>query len=510
MTQSNAITNKSRMIKNTAFLYLRMIITIVIGLYASRVVLDVLGESDFGIFSLVGGIVIVLSFLNSGMLQASQRFISYALGKDDDDLLNKTFWASWYAHAILALAIIAIAEIFGVYIVNEVLSIPASKLYAANIVYQCSVMTCAVSVLSVPYNSTIIAHEHMGVFAHISILEAVLKLLIIYLLLVISFDKLILYAILMFVVQSLIRLCYTIYCKARFSECSSRRVFDRGITMRIMSFAGWSFLGNFGITLKDQGMNMLYNIFFQSTIVNAARGIATQVNGIISTFATNITMAINPQIIKNFSSGNIEASMSITYLGCRISFYMLTMIVLPFILNVDYILHLWLANVPENTDLFLYFILAFSLVYSLSQPITVGIQATGKVKDFQIWIFVLMMLELLTCYVVLRITGSLLASLFPTVIFAILAAAARIIILKRLTPSYQITTYLSDVILRCTVVLALSYAASRYIHQMVDYDNLWLFLAECGMIVMAVLCITLAFGFKTTEYRQIARLIRKR
>lgn len=264
MTQQK--NNKERVIFNTLFLYLRMIVTIAVGLYASRIVLNVLGESDFGIFSLVGGVVVILSFLNSGMLQASQRFLSYSLGKSDFQDVCRTFWATWYAHVFLAFVIVIIGELAGLYVVNYVLSIPADRMVAANWVYQCSLFTCAVSVLSVPYNSAIIAHERMDFFAYASILEAVLKLLIIYLLLVVSYDKLILYALLMLSVQVFVRFLYTVYCKRHFEECNSGRTYDKAVTKEILSFAGWSLLGNFGITCRDQVTNIIFNVFFHSPV----------------------------------------------------------------------------------------------------------------------------------------------------------------------------------------------------------------------------------------------------
>ena len=501
MTQQS--NHKERVLFNTLFLYARMIVTIAVGLYASRVVLNVLGKSDFGIFSLVGGVVVILSFLNSGMLQASQRFLSYSLGKGNEADVCKTFWATWYAHVLLALAIVVIGEIVGLFVVNEVLSIPTDRLEAANWVYQCSLFTCAVSVLSVPYNSAIIAHERMDFFAYISILEAVLKLLIIYLLLVVSYDKLILYAILMLSVQTLIRFIYTIYCRKHFRECNSRRTFDKQITRDILSFAGWSLLGNFGITCRDQLTNIIFNVFFQTPVVNAARGIATQVSGIISTFATNVTMAINPQITKNYSSGNIKESVSLVYIGCRASFYMLTLIIVPFLVNIEYVLELWLENVPENTSLFLYFILGVSLIYSLSQPVTVAIQATGEIKAFQIWIFSLMVLEVCLTYAVLRITGSLVYALIPSIIVNILSLAVRIVLVKKKVEAYSLRLYANDVVWRCLVVLVFSWLLAIYIHHLISYDSFIIFLAECLLLALSTSLVIFILGLKRKEKKLV-------
>ena len=484
MTKSR--NNKERVIFNTLFLYLRMIVTIAVGLYASRIVLNVLGESDFGIFSLVGGVVVILSFLNSGMLQASQRFLSYSLGKSDFLDVCRTFWATWYAHVFLAIVIVIIGELAGLYVVNYVLSIPADRVVAANWVYQCSLFTCAVSVLSVPYNSAIIAHERMDFFAYTSILEAVLKLLIIYLLLVVSYDKLILYALLMLSVQVFVRFLYTVYCKRHFEECNSGRTYDKAVTKEILSFAGWSLLGNFGITCRDQVTNIIFNVFFQTPVVNAARGIA-----------------INPQITKNYSSGNIKESVSLVYMGCRASFYMLTLIVVPFVVNVDYVLELWLERVPENTSLFLYFILGVALIYSLSQPITVAIQATGDIKAFQIWIFSLMVLEVCLTYLVLWITGSLVYALVPSVVVNFISVAVRMALVKKKVGAYSFRQYAFDVVLRCVMVLMVSCIVAIYIHYMIGYESFVAFLGECVVLAVSTIVIILLFGLKRDERLQL-------
>lgn len=502
--------NKTTVMTNTLFLYARMIVTIAVGLYASRIVLSVLGDTDFGIYSLVGGIVVLLSFLNSGMLQASQRFLSYALGRNEEDTINNTFWASWYAHLILAIAIIIIGEFIGLYLVNHILSIPADRMVAANWVYQCSLLTCAVSVLSIPYNSAIIAHEHMDFFAYVSILEAVLKLLIIYILLVISYDKLVLYAILMLAVQSLIRYIYIIYCNKKLPECKSHRTYNKEITRKILTFAGWSLLGNLGITCRDQGNNIILNLFFQTPVINAARGIATQVSGIISTFATNITMAINPQITKTYAAGNITESSSLVYMGCRVSFYMLTIISIPLAVNIDYVLSLWLEEVPTNTSLFMYFILGTALIYSMSQPITVAIQATGKIKKFQIWIFTLVIIEIALTTAVLWITESLIYALVPSLVMTAMSAAMRIIILKGLVSKYSYYTYTKDVVIRCCIVIIASYYVSTYLHDIISYNNFCIFLLECTLITIATTSIIWLLGLKTEERCYVKTKIQKR
>ena len=300
--------SNKRIAKNTLLLYFRMVLIIIVGLYTSRVVLNTLGVSDYGIYNVVGGIVSMLAFLNSAMVAASQRFISFELGTDDSERLKKVFCTSVSIHIVLALIIFLIAETLGLWFVNTHLNIPAERMGAANWVYQCSILTLMLTVVSVPYNSCIVAHEHMKAFAYVSILEAVLKLLVVYLLLVGAVDKLVLYAILVAAVAFVIRIIYGIYCKRHFEECTYRFVLDRKLFKEMFAFAGWSIIGNLGFSMKDQGSNIILNLFF-GTAVNAARGIAMQVNGIISNFSNNFTMALNPQITKQYAAGGTKASM---------------------------------------------------------------------------------------------------------------------------------------------------------------------------------------------------------
>ena len=298
-----AVSSNKRIAKNTLLLYFRMLLTIVVGLYTSRVVLNTLGVNDYGVYNVVGGIVAMLSFLNSALTAASQRFIAFELGRGDLSKLKKIFCTSVTIHATLAAIIFVIAETVGLWFVNTHLNIDADRMVAANWVYQFSIFTFMLTVLSVPYNSCIVAHEHMNTFAYISILEVTLKLLIVYLLLVINYDKLITYGILVFAVALVVRLTYGIYSKRHFEECTYHFSFDKQLFKEMFSFAGWSVVGNLGFSFKDQAANIILNLFF-GTVVNAARGIALQVNGIISGFSTNFMMALNPQITKQYAAGN--------------------------------------------------------------------------------------------------------------------------------------------------------------------------------------------------------------
>lgn len=463
-----------------------MIVTILVGLYASRVVLQTLGESDYGIYSLAGSIVMMLNFLNASMMQASQRFIAYAIGTGDAVKLRRSFGASLYTHIAIAIICVIFAETIGLYIVQH-LNIPADRMSAANWVYQCSIATFVFSVLSVPYNSCIIAHEKMNFYAYVSILDSVLKLVVIYLLVWSPIDKLISYALLILLIQMLSRLIYVIYCRRHFEECATGAPFHQSTIKDIFGFASWSIVGNIGFSLRDQGVNIILNYFF-GTIMNAARGIASQLSGIINSFATNITLALNPPIVKSYAAGDIDQSMNLVYKGCRAAFSLLMLITIPFLCNVDYILALWLGKVPANTSLFILFILLSSMIYSMSQPITVAIQATGDIKVFQIVICALLLLELGATGIILYWTGNLVWSLIPSTIVSIAAILSRFAILKHLVNQYSWRVYILQVILRCTISYIVCYLIAWTIHTYVADSSFMLFIAETLIYFLIASC----------------------
>ena len=437
--------NNKRIAKNTLLLYFRMLLIIIVGLYTSRVVLNTLGVSDYGIYNVVGGIVAMLAFLNSAMVAASQRFISFELGTGNIERLKKVFCTSVSIHIALAGIILLIAETVGLWFVNTHLNIPAERMEAANWVYQCSIMTLLLTVVSVPYNSCIVAHEHMKAFAYVSIVEAVLKLLIVYLLLLGNFDKLILYAILVVAVALIIRIIYGIYCKQHFEECTYRFVFDKQLFREMFAFAGWSVIGNLGFSFKDQGSNIILNLFFGTT-VNAARGIALQVNGIISNFSNNFTMALNPQITKQYAAGDVEASVKLVYAGCRYSFYLLLLIAVPVMINIDYLLQLWLGTVPEYTSQFLMLALVAALIDVMARPLVTALQATGRIKVFQIVICIVMLCELPLAYIILHFGGKPYWAMYPTILVTFIGLFARFLILKGMIPAYQFYSFIIKIV----------------------------------------------------------------
>lgn len=375
--------NNKRIAKNTLLLYIRMIFMLVVSLYTSRVVLNTLGVVDYGINNVVGGVIAMLGFLTNSLGAASSRYITYDLGKGDMSVMKRTFGNILTIHFILAAIVLVIGETFGLWFMSTQLQIPQEREAAAMWVYQFSIFSSILAVISVPYNATIIAHEKMSAFAYISIIDAVLKLLIVYLLVVIPYDKLIIYVILYFCIQVFDRIVYGVYCSRNFEETHTNLRYDGKLFREIFAFAGWTMNGNLAVMGYTQGLNILLNIFY-GPAVNAARGIAVQVQSVCRQFCTNFQMALNPQLTKSYAQNNLDEMHRLLIKSSKFSFYILFFIVLPLMFEAQFVLKLWLGIVPEHTVTFLRLILIIALLFTLTNPIIVSVHATGRLKKFQI------------------------------------------------------------------------------------------------------------------------------
>ena len=450
---SNTLDSK-RIAKNTLLLYVRMFLTMIVSLYTSRVVLNTLGVEDYGVYNVTGGVVAMFSFFNTAMSSATQRYITFALGKGDKQRLNVIFNTAVVIHLGISLCVLILGETIGLWFVMSKLVIPAERSVAAMWVYQCSILTSLVSIMSVPYNADIVANEKMSAFAYISILEVILKLLIVFLLVIIPADKLISYSILVVCVQLVIRYIYVSYCSRHFEEAKIKKVFDKSLFKEMASFAGWSFFGNFACILYGQGVNMLLNIFF-GPVVNAARGVAMQVQTAVHQFAGSFQMAINPQITKSYASGNLFQMHSLMCRSSRFSFYLLFFLILPIILETDFILTLWLKNVPDNAVIFTQIMLCIMLLNPFSSPLTIANQATGMIRFYQIVVGCTLMTIFPISYLVLWWGAPAYAVFCVHFIIEGIALILRMIMLKKLI-SLSLIEYVKNVYLPIvnTVIVA--------------------------------------------------------
>lgn len=398
---TNTAENNKRIAKNTLLLYFRMLISVIIGLYTSRVVLNTLGVEDYGIYNVVGGIVAMFSFLNTSMSGATSRFLTYEMGKTTSNKLHETFSSAILIHIGIAIIILIIAETIGLWFLQNKLIIPEERMFAAHLVYQFSILSMIINVTQVPYNASIIAHEKMGVYAYVELLNVSLKLGIVFILLIGSFDKLILYAILIFIVTTIIAITYRIYCKKHFKECTIKWKLHLNIIKPMLSFSCWDLYGNMTVSIRQEGLTMLLNIFY-GPILNAANGIAMNVHGIILGFAYNVITAFRPQIIKQYAENNIQNMSSLVVNATKFTLCLYLLIAIPLFTEIDYVLKLWLKTVPDHTAFFLRIILICSFFKLGSNIINIPIHATGKIKKLSFISGSFFLLSIPILYTILR------------------------------------------------------------------------------------------------------------
>lgn len=393
--------NNKRIAKNTMLLYFRMLFIMIISLFTSRINLQSLGAEDFGIYNVVGGVVAMFSVFSGSLATAISRFITFELGKDNKERLSKVFSTAVSIQFLLSLFIIIVAEFAGVWFLNNKMIIPEDRLNSANWVLQLSIFSFAVNLISVPYNAAIIAHEKMSAFAYISIFEVVMKLLICYYLFISPIDKLVTFSVLLFVLSISLRLIYGMYCKKHFEECHYNLILDKKLFKEIAGFAGWSSFTLVAYSLYNSGLNILLNLFF-GPVVNAARGIAVQVQNAVQGFSRNFQTAINPQIIKSYAEGDLQRVYSLIFIGSKFSFFLVFFLSLPIILEADIILSIWLKDVPEHTVAFVRLILVIVTIDSIGGPLYCAQQATGKIRNFQLITGILMLMILPVSYIALK------------------------------------------------------------------------------------------------------------
>ncbi len=408
-----------------------MLLTLGVTLYTSRIVLNTLGVVDFGIYNVVGGVVIMFSFLNSAMSSATQRFLSYEIGKNDYEQLKKVFSMSVNIHVIIALIVIILAETAGLWFLNTKLIIPLERMEAANWVYQFSILSFVLTMMGVPYNATIIANERMNVYAFVSVVEVALKLIVVFALVRFGYDKLKMYAILISCVSVIVWMTYKVYCKRNFPESNYRFFWEKSLYKTLMNYAGWNLFGNIAAIAMGQGVNILLNLFF-GPIVNSARGIAFQINGAVSGFVINFQMAMNPQIIKSYAADDRKYMHQLIFQGSKYSFFLLFFIALPIFMEAEIILRWWLKIVPEHTVLFCRLVLINTLIDCISGPLMTAAQATGKIKKYQAVVGGFLLLILPISYVLLKKGFPPEITLYVSISVSIIALLARLFILRPL------------------------------------------------------------------------------
>lgn len=503
---SQTTDNNKRIAKNTLLLYFRMLLMMFVTLFTSREVLDKLGVTDYGIYNVVGGVVAMLGFLNSSMSNAVQRYLSFEIGKNNEAGVNRFFNVSLFAHAGIAVFVFIVMEIVGVWYLNTHMNIPAERMDAANWVLQCSIFTTLFTIVQVPYNAIIISKEQMGIYAYISILEVVLKLLVVYMLAIGNFDKLKLYSVLIMVVTIGIVMIYRFYCTRKYKEAKFKLIKDWNLLKQIVGFASWNMLGELAWVFTGQGVNIILNSFF-GPVVNAARGLAEQVNGAVNRFVANFQTAVNPQLIKNYASDQLGEMKTLLFRSTRFSYYLLLALSLPIILKMDFILHLWLKEVPDYTVGFCQLVLVSSLVSTLSNLLAQVARAYGKIRNYQIIVSIFLFLNFPLSYIVLKFGCSPLSSMFVNIGVNTMLLFVRLRLTNRMI---QMTygSFIRNVLLPVIIVTAVALVIPLIIYFMLD-NSIISFIIVCLVSFVSVGVSTYALGMNANERLYILAAISK-
>lgn len=480
------LSSNKRIAKNTMMLYIRMLLSIVVSLYTSRVVLNTLGVEDYGIYGVVGGVVAMFSFLNASMSGATSRFLTYEMGRGDMQRLHETFSSALIVHIIIAGVVFILAETIGLWFLINKLVIPENRMFAAHVVYQLSIFSTMVSISQVPYNATIISHEKMDVYAYVELLNVTLKLLIVFLLPILGQDKLIVYAALVLGESFLIAMIYRMYCYKNYVESHFSLVYKKDIIFPMLSFSSWDLYGNMSFSWRQQGINFLINIFF-GPVLNAASSIATTIQGIILGLSGNVTMAYRPQIIKNYASQNYEKVNNLLQMAVKLTLVLFLMIVIPIFIEINIVLKLWLGTVPKFTADFFRLVIISSVFSLINNVLTIPIHASGKIKKLSFLTGSLFLFSLLPMYLGLKIGYSPNFVYVVVIVFSILALLSNCFILKGITKFIEIRVIAKEVIkilILSSIIFILLYNISRFL----DFGLLRLLLVSILSIFLYVIC----------------------
>ena len=495
----------NRVAFNTGILYIRMAVTVFISLYATRLVLNALGVQDFGLFNLVGGLIAMLGFLNGSMAAATQRFISFAQGANDLENIKRIFNVSIILHILIAIMVVVVFEIAGYFFFNGILNIAPERLHIAKIIYQFMVVSTLFTIISVPYEAVITSHENMTFYAILGIIEAILKLAVAFYISYSTYDHLMTYGFLLATISILLLIVRRVYCHRNYPECeiNFRRYYDKPMFKNITSFAGWSLLGTAGSMIANYGQGIVINLFF-GTIVNAAQGIANQISGQLGVFSTTLIKALNPIIAKSEGAGNRELMIKATIMGSKVSFFLMMVLHIPFLIEMPYILALWLKNVPAYAVIFCRLLLIRNLIEQLFIPLVSSLSAQGNIKGFQIASFVLLLFPLTLSYILFSFN-------YPPyslyIIFIIYSIMASCIILYYTNKNFQLSIrdFLINVLLRCLLSFVIVFSVSLVPFFLIGNSLLSLITVACVSTILFIFTIYF-IGF-TMEEREKVRQV---
>lgn len=498
----------NRVVLNTGALYGRMLITIFISLYSTRLVLNALGAQDYGIFNLVGGVIAMLSFLNMAMTISTQRYMSFHIGAGDMEKLKKVFNSSILLHFIMGITLVALFELVGIYAFDHVLNMPADRIATAKTIFHFMVVSTFFTIASVPYDATLIARENMPVIAILGVFEGLSKLAIAISLLYIAGDKLVIYGALSAGLTVLLLLIKRVYCSLRYEESKVkvRKYFNKGLLKEMFSYAGWNMFGASSVVARNQAQAMILNVFF-GTVINAAYGIANQVNAQLTYFSVTMLQSLNPQIIKSEGSGDRARMLRLAMIASKFSFLLLSFFAIPVIIEAPFILKLWLKNVPDHTVILCRLIIVASLINQLSQGIQVAIQSVGKIKVYQMVVSLLIIINLPVAYLLLKAGSPPYAVLIGAICMEVITLIYRMFAANSIT-GLSVPEYLHKVILRAVMPVALA-AAVSLMPQFIMGEGFARLLVTGSISVIAITLSVKFLGLTPYEIGKIEGMIMK-
>lgn len=499
--------NNKRIAKNTLFLYMRMFVMMLTALFTSRIVLDVLGAADYGLNNVIGGVVVLFSFLNSALLSATQRFLNFHLGRNDYKQTNVVFCMSLNTYILLSVLVIVLGETVGLWFVNTQLNIPHERMYAAQWVYQFTLVQFVINLLRVPYNASIIAYERMNFFAYVSLVEVAAKLAVVYLLYITTFDKLIFYSFLYTIVPLIITFVYKLYCNRHFDTTRYKAIWDRKAFKEMFSFSSWSLFGSLANLSAQQGLNILINIFYGVT-VNAAAGIANQVSHNVYGFISNFQTAFQPQIVKTYAAKEMERFHKLIFQTSKFSYFMVIVLILPILFTLDGILEIWLKQVPEYTAIFCRLILIFLSIEAITAPLWMSVQATGKIRNYQILMASLIFLNFPLAYIVLKFGLPVYTVWVVRIIVNVVTMTARCVYMKK-NLDFPLLPYFRNVIVPIFLVTVAALPIPIVLHYCVS--GFWQNLIVVGFSTLTVTILDVYFiGMNAHEKETVRNMILKR
>jgi len=439
-----------RIAKNTGLLYIRQLLTLALSLYTSRITLQVLGETDYGIYATVAGFTALLSSLTTSLASGTQRFITFELGREDMDKLNRVYCTAINIHIILSAILVLLGETLGAWFIFNKMTVPQDRLMVAFWVFQLSLFNTVLTLINAPNNAEIIAHEDMGTWAFVSIIESVLRCVCVIALFHISWDKLLMYGFFLFAIQFLIRTLCVVWCRRKYSEVNYHLVWDKTLLFSMLSVTGWTGLNNLAVTGFIQGVNLLLNVFF-GPVLNAAYSVAMQAYSGIRQFCSSFQLASNPRIVKLYSTGELEKMQNLLVSVCKLSFFLIYCLALPFIVNSNYVLHLWLSDVPSHTESFFVLLLLYAFIDVLAYPLDIAAQATGKLKQYSIAVSTTTLSILVLSYIAFVMKAFTEIIYMIAIVISWVCLTIRLFFLNRLI-GLNIRSFIKDVIFRILFV----------------------------------------------------------